>query len=552
MYSDKKNVNILTALLVSHGVRHVFVCPGSRNAPLVHNFDQCPDILCHPVTDERSAAFMALGMSQVLDEIMAVCVTSGSALLNLLPAAAEATNQHQGILIISADRPSAWIGQLDGQTLPQPGALGSFVAVSTVLPEPYDAQTGWECNRKANEALLEMKRPNRPSVHINVPISEPLFKFDVAQLPEERAVRKIHWEDDFIKQAFIKKLSGFRKHLLVMGQLPQDAVPDDCLAQLMGKMPVLFEVLSADMQMPCLTDKMLCMMDESDSGYLPDCVIYLGGNTVSKRLRRFMRESCKDAYHVVLSEDGTLHDISCHTNLVIEGRPYEFVSDLNGYASSFATDSSFAKQWTLLRQAALASHCAFAPAYSQMLAVKLLEQHVTDADIVHYANSMSVRLGAIFATHHCFCNRGLNGIEGSLSTAAGAALALESEEFDGKVYHLTGDLSFFYDENALWQTELGGNLRILLMNNGQGGIFKTLSGLEASPARDALVCGKHSLSAEGVCRQFSVNYRKAQDRDSLEKGIKWLCGSSFDKPALLEVLTDPDEDIMIFNQYFAQ
>ena len=128
MYSNKENVNILTSLLVAHGIRHAVVCPGSRNAPIVHNLNDCPDIQCYPVTDERSAGFYALGMAQALEgQPVAVCVTSGTALLNLAPAVAEAYYQHRPLVIISADRPPQWIDQLDGQTLPQPDALGRFV-----------------------------------------------------------------------------------------------------------------------------------------------------------------------------------------------------------------------------------------------------------------------------------------------------------------------------------------------------------------------------------------------------------------------------------------
>lgn len=124
MFVNKENINILTALLVAHDIRHAVVCPGSRNAPIVHNLNECPDIMCHPVTDERSAGFYALGMSLAVDSPVAVCVTSGTALLNLAPAVAEASYRHHGLVVISADRPAPWIGQLDGQTLHQPGALG--------------------------------------------------------------------------------------------------------------------------------------------------------------------------------------------------------------------------------------------------------------------------------------------------------------------------------------------------------------------------------------------------------------------------------------------
>ncbi|MFC2766041.1 MAG: thiamine pyrophosphate-binding protein, partial [Prevotella sp.] len=138
MYSSKENVNILTTLLVGHGIRHAVVCPGSRNSPIVHNLNECSAICCHPVTDERSAAFYALGLCQALNEPVIICVTSGSALLNVLPAVAEACYQHQPLVVVSADRPVQWIDQLDGQTLPQSDALGRFVRKAVSLPEPHD------------------------------------------------------------------------------------------------------------------------------------------------------------------------------------------------------------------------------------------------------------------------------------------------------------------------------------------------------------------------------------------------------------------------------
>ena len=184
MYSNKEHVNILTALLVAHGVRHAVVCPGSRNGAIVHNLNECPAIRCFPVTDERSAGFYALGMAQCLNEPVAVCVTSGTALLNLAPAVAEAYYQHRRVVVISADRPAQWIDQLDGQTLPQPDALGRFVAKAVSLPEPRNEEERWFCNRLVNEALVVRNAP----VHINVPITEPLFHFTVASLPVERKI----------------------------------------------------------------------------------------------------------------------------------------------------------------------------------------------------------------------------------------------------------------------------------------------------------------------------------------------------------------------------
>ena len=122
-YSNKKNVLQLVALLKAHGVRKVVLCPGSRNAAIVHTLANVEDFICYPVTDERSAGFFAIGLSLQGGGPVAVCCTSGSALLNLHPAVAEAFYQQVPLIVISADRPAAWIGQMDGQTLPQAGGV---------------------------------------------------------------------------------------------------------------------------------------------------------------------------------------------------------------------------------------------------------------------------------------------------------------------------------------------------------------------------------------------------------------------------------------------
>lgn len=553
MYSNKENVNILTALLIKHGVENVVVCPGSRNAPLVHNFNECPEINCVPVTDERSAGFVALGLRQQSGRPVAVCVTSGSALLNLGPAAIEASYRHAGIIIISADRPGAWTGQLDGQTMPQQGALGSSVAMSVNLPEPQNDTQRWECNRLVNEALMENARPAHPSVHINVPISEPLFDFSTEELPDERAVHRMQWSWDYAREMIVRRILACSKPMIVIGQLTQFAIADDLLNQIAGKITVLAEPVSGEISFNYFTDQMLYVLKDVPQDMKPDCVIYLGGNTISKRLRQFLRKDCSEAFHIVVSEDGVLHDISTHTSLLIEGMPCDFLADLNHGLTDKDMKPAFYGKWADLRKRIAELHDRFVPEYSQMLAVKLLEEEVKEDVIVHYANSMSVRLGEIYARHYINCNRGLNGIEGSLSTFAGAALAQMQEDLRSpRAYCVIGDLSFFYDHNALWLNQSGGNARILLLNNGQGGIFKSLRGLEASPAAEMFVAGKHGLSAKGICETFGVKYLKARNQEELETGIRKLASVKSERPVLLEVFTDAAKDIEVYSKYYRQ
>ena len=183
---------------------------------------------------------------------------------------------------------------------------------------------------------------------------------------------------------------------------------------------------------------------------------------------------------------------------------------------------------------------AFEPRYSQMSVVKEFEESLADMEYdyqVHYANSSAVRLADIYADHYVWCNRGVNGIEGSLSTAAGFSVACRD-----MVFCVIGDLSFFYDQNALWNTNLGGNFRILLLNNGGGGIFYNLKGLKDSDACEKLVAACHKTTAQGICTQNDIGYVAAHNAEELHLGIALLLTSDTKRPMMLEVFTDISAD----------
>ena len=534
MYTDKENVNILTALLVAHGVKHAVVCPGSRNAPIVHNLNECPDIHCYPITDERSAGFYALGMSQCLRQPVAVCVTSGTALLNLTPAVAEAYYQQASLVVISADRPPQWINQLDGQTLPQPDALKPFVGKAVSLPEcmPHDSLTGkhtaddthWYCNRLANEALITQHGP----VHINVPISEPLFNFPVAELPRERQIELIKADATSITVSHVTNMFLQAKKPMLIGGQPMNPNMDEAV-WLVGE----------------------------DERYIPDFVLYTGGSIVSKRLKHFLRKA-KETW--IVNNTGEVTDTFQNATHVIEGDG-EVMADLLRFHLE-QQPHPFIQLWDELLQKIRKQAMDYEPDYSQMAAIKYFEQHIgaqhkgaqhKGSDPMcydpmcyfHYANSTAIRLANIFAHHQVYCNRGVNGIEGSLSTAAGFSCVTEKN-----VFCVIGDLSFFYDQNALWNQNLRGNLRILLLNNGKGGIFNMLKGLEQSAARDAYIAAAHHTSAEGICQQNQVMYLKAENMSELQQGMEILLYSESLHPVLLEVFTDASVDERTFKEYY--
>ncbi|MBR6467528.1 MAG: hypothetical protein IKT16_05170, partial [Desulfovibrio sp.] len=218
MYSVKAHVLELTALLCAHGIEDVVVCAGSRSAPLAHTFASCPRLRCTAMVDERSAAFTALGMCAALKRPCAVCCTSGSALLDMAPAVAEAYYQRLPLLVISADRPEAWIGQMDGQTMVQPGALQNVVRRQVSLPEPKDAESLWHCNRLINEALLALVHGCPGPVHINVPLAEPLYDFGAEALPEVRVIRREQSRKFRLSPAMRAEWQRARRPLIVVGQ----------------------------------------------------------------------------------------------------------------------------------------------------------------------------------------------------------------------------------------------------------------------------------------------------------------------------------------------
>jgi len=564
MYSNKENIGILTATLARYGVTHAVVCPGSRNAPIVHNLNECPAITCHAVTDERSAGFYAIGISYATGlQPVVVCVTSGSALLNVAPAVAEAHYRHVPLVVVSADRPEQWIGQLDGQTLPQPGVFGRMVRRSIQLCEPSADEERWYCGRLAAEALHAATWRTTGPVHINIAISEPLFTFDNAGLPDARcfAVRRpfrFSADASLLPEALLDS----RKPMIVIGQTYPGTIPDDALSRLSRHAAVLRESTSGA---PVHFDEVLAAAGDNPS-LRPEYIVYTGDTIISKRARRFLR-ACGAPTALVTTDASETPDPTTHLTDIIEcpdreavgavfetlSRTFDDCAGDTGNVEKQATAEArcaFARMWNTALERAGETSDNHIPQYSQMAAVRYFEQQLDDMEYgwqVHYANSTAVRLANIYAGHHVWCNRGVNGIEGSLSTAAGF-----SSVSDDMVFCVIGDLSFFYDQNALWNSELRGNLRIILLNNGGGGIFRCVKGLAESPAPLPLISGTHNTDARGICTQNDIGYIAAHDTEEMMHGIVELLTLDTRRPVVLEIFTDSTTDAAAMDDYLAQ
>lgn len=567
MYSDNKVINILTSLLIEHGVRHAVLSPGSRNAPICHNIKESDEITCYPVTDERSAGFFAIGVSQATNlSPVVVCVTSGSAILDVAPAVAEAFYQQIPLIVIAADRPAAWIGQLDGQTMPQADAFGKMARRAVSLPAGNTDEEIWHANRLINEAMMDANGPVRGPVLINVPLSEPLYEFHTEDLPKVRVCKRIETVGSDAAQIVADSLRKAHRPMVVFGQTHDSATVQEFVRRQGGQFPILGEALSGingqlDPTIHVLRNAKSLNIDD----FSPDLIVYAGGTLVSKEAKQFLR-SCTDAETILISPDGELHDVFKNTTLVARCSIKAFVEEMSDN-ENLNVDENFRTNWNELFDGIKAldvplrhSCLTHGDILSQLSVFEFFAPHLNKAQI---ANSTSIRLADIAikdirptdaktgrnAFDMVYCNRGINGIDGCLSTAAGFSAADNSGEVKLCVI---GDLSFFYDQNALWNTNIDGRLRILLLNNGGGGIFSRFKGLKESRAKDDIVMAKHHATAHGICEQNNVEYRTASNLSELMNSEAWLTEekSATDRPRLLEVFTDMDVDSNALNDYY--
>ncbi|MBF1445748.1 MAG: 2-succinyl-5-enolpyruvyl-6-hydroxy-3-cyclohexene-1-carboxylic-acid synthase, partial [Prevotella nigrescens] len=372
--------------------------------------------------------------------------------------------QNLPLIVVSADRPQQWIGQSDGQTMPQANALAPFVRKSVHLIEPKTKEEHWYCNRLVNEALIECKRFAYAPVHINVPISEPLFNYDVATLPTERHISATSVCNDNAAVAdVVAMVRQVQRPLLIIGQ---EAWADMAevkaeLVRLRQRIVVIQDKLSdVTDTAPQLVDAAIAIAEDTEA-LRPDLIIYMGGMLVSKQCKQFLR-SCTPTHSILIDPRGDIRDTFTNLTAVVQCQSDAFIKALANGLEDFATPK-FYNDWQKALNDAAATAQSYVPAYSQMLAVKrfhtLLQQN-NDAKALVYGNSSAVRLGNFCSSDYIFVNRGVNGIEGTLSTAVGMAAANKGK----RVFCVIGDLSFFYDQNALWNSNLGDNLSILLLN----------------------------------------------------------------------------------------
>lgn len=550
MFSTKRNILQTIALLKAYGVKHIVVSPGSRNAPLMQTFSQEAFFDCHVIVDERNAAFYALGIIQAKRCAVAICCTSGSALLNYAPAVSEAYYQQLPLIVISADRSPEWIGQMDGQTLPQSGVFGSLVKKAVNLPEIKNDADEWFCNRLVNEALIACTSDAPGPIQINIPLSEPLFDYSESSLPQARRIYAAKIEKKADISHYSQLWQQLPKRIIVVGQMFYSEDTVYTLENLAYKhnCVILTEHLSN-----CISSKFVSnfdallyqLSDKEKDSYKPDLLITLGGHIVSKRIKHFFRQY-KPQAHWLLTQSGDVVDLFQSLTDVIETDTVNFLRDIQENIPE-TKDNSFSVLWNNT------AHAIEVPSsnipYSDIWATGEFLKAISENSILHLANSTSVRNVQLFdikPSIRIFCNRGINGIESTLPTTIGFAAVCSSP-----VYLIIGDLSFFYGLNALWNIHHIKNLRILLVNNGGGGIFHLLPGLNKSASLEQFVSAQHISDAEEWAKAAGFKYLSAGNKtEFIEQLAAFTTTEQTEQSTILEVITDMDTCKKTFQEYY--
>lgn len=548
---------IITDVMSAHGVEDVICSPGSRNAPLLLAVAARVDAFrTHVVIDERSAAFMALGIAQVSRKPVGLICTSGTALLNYAPAVAEAYYQGIPLVVISADRPEQWIDQDDSQTIRQNGALSNFVKRSYDLPAigTYDAEMDWFANRVANDAMIEALSSRMGPVHLNVRLSPPLGATETHQNDRTRIIGMLEGESVPGREAMNKlALEALESKLMIVaGFLPPSARLNRAIKSLeeMDGVVVLAETIS-NLHLPsecyCIDSVLARNPEVFKSEAAPYIVVSVGGAIVSRKVKEYLR-GMKDVTHWAVGKQHTTVDCFQSLSLRIEADPSEFFTQLAGRmkhlvkkgVSKPMIPKNFKGIWKRAGFKALqeAREAVESAPWSDLKAYSRILDSLSPSTNLFLSNGTSVRYAQILSSrlpHASYCNRGVSGIDGSTSTAVGGAISYKG----GLTVLLTGDMSFSYDIGALQLRDVPDTMRIIVIANGGGGIFRYItstSAIQPEDIRERFFCADPGLKIGSVAAAFGWNYLMADSYDSLETALISLLSPSAGK-TILEVRT---------------
>jgi len=574
MFSNKPHIRNLVEICAQKGIDQVIISPGSRNAPLVISFNEHDAFNCLSIPDERVAGFFAMGIAQQTRKPVIITCTSGTASLNFAPAIAEAFYQKIPLLILTADRPVEWIHQGEGQSIAQRNVFANYVKRSYELPQEVNDKDGlWSANRIICEAIDQTMEGSGGPVHINIPFREPLYEKanykDVAlpKIIETTPIEKVLPEQTL--KALRDTWQQSKKVMILAGLLPLpfspsggDKVEETLLNALTkaSKVPstsILPEITSnlIDENFIYNFDSVLSTVTEKEIDHFrPDLLITIGGSFISKRIKLWLRKYLPKAHWHIEEIDYHIDTFQGLTK-TIKMSPSAFFEQFTPHVSDTweisDANNTYQTTWKEREEQIQKSQKKYLKQanWSDLQAYKVILPKLPKNSNLHLANSTPVRYAQLFQPRKdiiCNSNRGVAGIDGSTSTAAGAAYITNRP-----TTIITGDISFFYDSNAFWQHHLSPHLRVILINNGGGNIFRFIKGPDTTAQLSTYFEAQQERSAEYIAKTYILNYFVADSEDSLKIALKsFYKKQANNRPAILEIKTPSIESAEVWRNYY--
>jgi len=530
----------LAPLLERMGAGQVVIAPGSRNAPLIQLFTSRECFNCHSIVDERSAGYVALGMARQSGKPVVVVTTSGTAVLNLSPAVAEAFHQHLPLVVLTADRPCEKVPQFNNQVTDQRAPYFNHSKGFFEFPAQVRTQEDLQRDLLAVEELLReaMRGPKGP-VHVNLPLTEPLYEpLPGPVLPWKKDQGRSNQILSAAEHAPLEMKLSELKVLILAGMGTGSEEIRLALEELVnrGQVTVVAENISNlhSEQFISVPELVLAGTNPDElKELIPDVVIAFGQQMVSKRMKLFVNSLEKAAFIVIPGGASVGEWLSS-----IGRRPEKEGENL--YQGIWKTLEDRECQGA-------SSYLEMAP-YCNLVAVHRILERVPEGTVIHLGNSATIRNSQLIRARsglRYYSNRGISGIDGSVSAAVGAAMV-------SRVQHLllVGDLSFVYDSNALWNKDFPENLKIVVLNDGGGGIFRLLDGPGKMDFFEEFSVTHHPVSLELLSQSYGRSYMRVEGLDGLDEqlGALFSEGARF---SVLEIDTTSAENSRIFKDLFS-
>ena len=547
-FSSKRSIQILAHLLKEYGIFDIVISPGSRNAPLAIHFSETDEFNCYSIVDERSAAFVGMGMAKSIKKPVGLTCTSGSASANYYPGITEAFYQNTPLLILTADRPTDFVDIFDGQTIRQKDlyqqhSYGDFQLLEDSMENADDEN--FSIIKKAIEVCFEKQGP----VHINIPLEEPLYNM-VSELPNFKPVEKTIRENIYeLPPNLVADWNTSKRIMILVGTRDYSEELEMQLTQLVKNHSV---VVLKEANSNLKHDKFFAHIDRyifnfNDADYktyAPDLLVTVGQNVVSKKVKQFLRKANpKNHWHI----DEVWHpDTFFSLTEKVKATPEKFFAKFLKFIS--LEPSPYFNLWDVLRDKRDSKHDEYCvgTGFSDFKLFELLSNKLPEKINLHISNSSAIRYTQLFDfdKNRIYCNRGTSGIDGSTSTAMGYAIKSQRQ-----TVLVTGDMSFFYDINGLWNNYIPPYTRIIVFNNGGGDIFKIIPGPSSTNALEEFILTKHHKNAEHLAQHFGFSYTRVDDEITLSRVLDNFFKHD-EKAKILEVDTTAVENAEVLKGYF--